>query len=293
MPTRVPFRVLAATDGSVAAHAAITTLVNFPWPVHTRVRAVIARQSRTPHRRSIPLSATDRNADMVAAGVRRTLARRWPDAEIVVVDEAPVDGILGEALRFRADVVVVGWRGHGAVRRLLMGSVSRGVVRGAQGAVLVVRRRPTRLRRIVIGLDASSGASRAVTLVGKLVAPRDGRVTVIRVVELMAPASRVPAVGGIRATVASEVRRINTERARAAMTALNRAAAELKRSGWRTRTELKTGEPLRELIAAIGRARPQLLVVGARGTSGVRHLLLGSVAEGVLNRGIVPVLVAR
>lgn len=174
-----------------------------------------------------------------------------------------------------------------------MGSVSRGVVRGAQGAVLVVRRRPTRLRRIVIGLDASSGASRAVTLVGKLVAPRDGRVTVIRVVELMAPASRVPAVGGIRATVASEVRRINTERARAAMTALNRAAAELKRSGWRTRTELKTGEPLRELIAAIGRARPQLLVVGARGTSGVRHLLLGSVAEGVLNRGIVPVLVAR
>jgi nucleotide-binding universal stress UspA family protein len=40
-------------------------------------------------------------------------------------------------------------------------------------------------------------------------------------------------------------------------------------------------------------ARAQLLVVGARGTSGVRHLLLGSVAEGALNRSPVAVLVAR
>jgi hypothetical protein len=31
----------------------------------------------------------------------------------------------------------------------------------------------------------------------------------------------------------------------------------------------------------------------ARGTSGVRQLLLGSVAEGVLNRSPVPVLLAR
>jgi nucleotide-binding universal stress UspA family protein len=54
-----------------------------------------------------------------------------------------------------------------------------------------------------------------------------------------------------------------------------------------------TGEPLRELMAAVGTADPQLLVVGGRGTSGVRRLLLGSVAEGVLNRSRVPVLLAR
>ena len=67
----------------------------------------------------------------------------------------------------------------------------------------------------------------------------------------------------------------------------------LKRSGWRTRTQLRTCEPLRELMAAVGTADPHLLVVGARGTSGVRQLLLGSVAEGVLNRSPCPVLLAR
>jgi nucleotide-binding universal stress UspA family protein len=43
----------------------------------------------------------------------------------------------------------------------------------------------------------------------------------------------------------------------------------------------------------VAATRAQLLVVGARGTSGVRHLLLGSVAEGALNRCPVAVLVAR
>jgi nucleotide-binding universal stress UspA family protein len=74
---------------------------------------------------------------------------------------------------------------------------------------------------------------------------------------------------------------------------LNRAADELKRAGWRPRTMLVHGEPLSDLLRAVTTARAQLLVVGARGTSGVRYLLLGSVAEGAVNRCPVAVLVAR
>ena len=65
------------------------------------------------------------------------------------------------------------------------------------------------------------------------------------------------------------------------------------RAGWRTRTELRTGEPLRGVLDAVSTADAQLVVVGARGASGARRLLLGSVADGVLNRSPVPVLLAR
>ena len=174
-----------------------------------------------------------------------------------------------------------------------MGSVSRGVVRGSKCAVLVVRQPPGRVRRIVIGFDASPNAQRAVELVAKLTAPSDGRVTLVSVAEIVTPSSHGPVVGSIRSTIARELRRINAESAKSAMQALKRAAVELQRSGWRTRTQLWTGEPLRELMTAVEDADPQLLVVGARGTSGVRQLLLGSVAEGVLNRSRVPVLLAR
>lgn len=288
-------RVLIATDGSTQARAAVATVAGAPWPGGTRVRAVVARPPRGQHKRSIIWSASvDRSVEDAANQARDALATRWADAEAVIVDSSPVDGILREAQRFRADVIVIGWRGYGTARRLLMGSVARGVVRGAECAVLVVRGRPSRMRQIVVGFDGSPNATRAVELVSSLDAPPKGQVTLVGVMELMTPAaSRAPNVAGIRATVAKEVRRINTARATANVEALNRVARELGRAGWRTRCESRTGEPLRELIAVVKLLRPDLVVVGARGTSGVRRLLLGSVAEGVLDRSPVPVLLAR
>jgi nucleotide-binding universal stress UspA family protein len=290
MATQRELRVLVATDGSRDARAAIATTLHFPWPARTVVRVISARRTGAEYRRSILLTALDRGAEKAAASARQTLSRRWPDVEIEVADKTAVEGILGEAERFQADVIVVGWRGHGAVRRLLMGSISRGVVRGAKCAVLVVRQ-SQRVRKIVVGVDGSEAAKRALALVGRLVPPRDGRVTLVSAVELLTAPSggRVPGA----ATIAREVRRQNTIRARTATKDLTREAAKLKRLGWHPRTTLVHGEPLRDLLSAVAASRAQLLIVGARGTSGIRYLLLGSVAEGALNQSPVAVLVAR
>jgi nucleotide-binding universal stress UspA family protein len=285
-----PFRVLVATDGSVHARAAIATAMQFPWPTHTRVRVVVAWRTRAEHRQSILLSALDRGAEAAAESARWTLSRRWNDVDTIVIDKAPAKSILTEAERFSADVIVVGWRGHGAIRRMLMGSVSRGVVRGATAGVLVVRR-ARRVRRIVVGLDGSAMAKRALALVSRLVGPSDGRVILVTAVELLAVPSH-GLVSGAR-SVAREVKRTNTRRGKMATRELRRAAAELERAGWKTRTVITNGEPLRDLLGTVASAHAQLLVVGARGTSGIRHLLLGSVAEGALNRSSVPVVIAR
>jgi len=287
--TRKELRVLVATDGSRDARAAIAATLNFPWPDGTRVRVISARRTGAEYRKSILLTALDRGAEKAAESGRRTLSRRWPDVEADVVDKTPTRGILDAAARFRADVTVVGWRGHGAVRRLLMGSVSRGVVRGSTCAVLVVPR-AQRVRTIVVGFDGSPTAKRALALVGRLAAPQDGRVTLVHAAELMPiPSGFVPGA----AAVAREVRRQNTLRARTATRALARAAAGLTRRGWHPSPVVRHGEPLRELLGALAASRAQLLVVGARGTSGVRRLLLGSVAEGALSRSPVAVLVVR
>jgi nucleotide-binding universal stress UspA family protein len=284
------FRVLVATDGSRHAQAAITTAIQFPWPDGSRVRAVIARNPRAEHRQSILLAALDRSAENAAERARSALSRRWQDVEVAIIDKVPVNAILTEAKQFRADVIVLGWRGHGGVRRLLMGSVSRGVVRGATSAVLVVRQ-SKRVSRIVFGYDESRMAKRALEFINRLAPPQDARVTLMNALQLMPVPSRgrVPGAG----TIASEIRRRNTQKSRAAMRELTRVARRLKRNGWHTRTTLTSGEPLHELLRAVATARAQLLVVGARGTTGVRQLLLGSVAEGSLNRSPVPVLLVR
>ena len=212
---------------------------------------------------------------------------------MTIVNTAPVAGVLREAERFDADVIVVGWRGHGAVRRFLMGSVSRGIVRGAMCAVLVVRRRQRDTRRIVIGFDGSANAQRAVDFVSRLPAPRGGHVTLLTAVDHMHLPSHAMAPRGVGATVAAEVTRINAERTARAKKDLARADATLARAGWRVSTCATTGAPLRDLLDTVDSADAELLVVGARGVTGLRQLLLGSVAEGALNRCPVPVLVVR
>ena len=254
---------------------------------------VAARQIRGPYQRSILLSALDRHADEAAEHARRTLAHRWPDADVIVAKKRPIEAILKEAQRFHADLITVGWRGYGPARGLLMGSVSRGVVRGATCPVLVVRRQPPgRIRKIVIAFDSSPNAGRAIDFVAGL-SPRNGLVTLVQVVQLLSPPSRAPSVGGVRTSIAQELKRINAERSTTTKKALNHAAQELNRAGWLTRTELRVGEPLRELIDVVITSRADLFVVGARGTGGIRRLLLGSVAEGVLSRSPIPVLLAR
>ena len=175
-----------------------------------------------------------------------------------------------------------------------MGSVSRGVVRGAKCAVLVVRRGQRDVRRIVIGFDGSVNAQRAVEFVGRLHPPRGGQVTVFTAVDHMGVPSHTLAPRGVGATVAAEVRRINAERtARAKRTSHAPKPRSHARAGGRVRTTVSAGAPLHDLLATVDSAGADLLVVGARGASSVRHLLLGSVADGALNRCPVPVLIVR
>jgi nucleotide-binding universal stress UspA family protein len=287
------FTVLIATDGSSAAKAAVTTALQFPWPNGTHTFAVVAKQIRADYRRSSLLAALDRTAEFAAEGAAHKLTHRWPDAEVRVVDAAPVDAIVREAARRQADVIVLGWRGHGAVDRLLAGSVSRGVVRRAPCAVLVVKRAPRQVRRIVVGVDGSAHAGRAVEFISRLNPPRGGRVCLFTAVDAMDVPSQPLVLFDTRAAVSAEVARINKERLVMARRALDRAARTLTRAGWTVDRVITTGAPLRDLLDTVVKKRADLLVVGAKGVTGLRRLLLGSVAEGALNRSPVPIFIVR
>jgi nucleotide-binding universal stress UspA family protein len=105
--------------------------------------------------------------------------------------------------------------------------------------------------------------------------------------------SHTLAPAALRADVSADIARINAERTRTAKAAQSRAAEQLRRRGWRVKLVVATGEPLRELLTSAATANAHVVAVGARGASGLRQLLLGSVAEGVLNRCPATVLIVR
>ena len=287
-------RILFASDGSRSAEGAMATALEFPWPTSAKVRAVVASTSVNwlPTASEHTRSAIEDSFEATAATARSTLAQRWPDAEAVVIDAPPAEAILAEALRFDASLIVLGWRGHGAFRRLLVGSVSRNISENALCPVLVVRNPVNSVRCFVVGFDDCPNAGRALDFLVSLAPTSDYRVILVNVVEpVMVPASlgRLPKT--LRTQIRREVAAINLERQRDAHARVADGAAQLARAGWQVETEVLVGAPLAGLLKAFAQHRGDVLVLGARATSGVERLLLGSVANGALNNAPVVLLV--
>lgn len=103
-------------------------------------------------------------------------ARRLIDAQIDAIEALggtvdgthllktpPIDALLGLCDEITPDLLVMGSRGLGPLRRVLVGSVSEGVVHHARCPVLVVRgeEKAWPPKRVVIGHDGSKDAERA------------------------------------------------------------------------------------------------------------------------------------
>jgi nucleotide-binding universal stress UspA family protein len=287
------FRILVASDGSLAATAATVTAVHFPWPAGTRAYGVVSREPGTNKEWYSPNSALDQGVKLTAESTTNALVGRWSDVRVRVADGPPTASIVSAAKRARADVIVMGWRGHGAVHRFLAGSVSRNVVRTAPCSVLVVRRAVRNVMNIVIGVDGSKQSARAVEFVTHLQAPQDGRIILVTAVPLMSDPSNPLLPSGIRRNAASGVAAINRRRVTGARENLKRLATGPRGAGWHVSMAIRSAAPLRSLLTAVAETKADLLIVGVTGATQLRRLLLGSVAQGALDRCPVPVLIVR
>lgn len=75
--------------------------------------------------------------------------------------------------------------------------------------------------------------------------------------------------------------------------ALCPALAALRAHGVEATTEVRRGRPAQEMLDAAVRHRADLIVMGARGLTSLRGLLVGSVTQRVVRYGATSVLVAR
>lgn len=93
------------------------------------------------------VTAGEKFADRRLKALTRLLGRHDLTVETMQVTGQPVPVILARAAATRADYIVLGSHGHGAVFDLLVGSTTQGVLRRAPCPVLVVPMAPARARR--------------------------------------------------------------------------------------------------------------------------------------------------
>src|SRR5262245_64334348 len=180
-------RVLFATDGSKDARAAAAYLKELPLPSATTVRIVVAVTLPGFALDDPPIREFKRSVLEQARGLadeaRAVLAARELAVETDVVVGDPREEIVRLADEWRADLVVLGARGLGRIKRLLLGSVSLAVARHAPCPVLVVKGRPRKLASVLVAMDGSDDSFQAVRFLQSFALPRRTKVRLLSVVE--------------------------------------------------------------------------------------------------------------
>jgi nucleotide-binding universal stress UspA family protein len=201
------------------------------------------------------------------------------EVETHVARGTPFRRINGLAERLPADMIVVGSQGQSPLRNRLIGDTVRNVARTAVVPLLVTRiervddthrvAHDRLFRDVLYVTDFSENAERAYDFLPRL----RGATARVNLLHVRGSAERAA-----EATVAPHDR-------------LDTLAEDLAvRMGVETAVNVRSGDAKTEILAEERRIDATVTVLGARGQSRLRRLLLGSVSESVVARGTANVL---
>jgi nucleotide-binding universal stress UspA family protein len=140
------------------------------------------------------------------------------------------------------------------------------------------------MKEILVPFDFSAGAERALNYAVNHALRFKARLILVHIVHMPYLGSGFgPGEGlGMENRLVAEV----TEQ-------LAAIAAKARRKGVPVRAFVRIGHPVSDTVDMARRHGADLVIMGTHGRTGLRHVLLGSVAEGVLRQASCPVLVVR
>ncbi|HEY8447638.1 MAG TPA: universal stress protein [Thermomicrobiales bacterium] len=273
MTERQGMQIVLATDGSKDAAAALAMLTSLELRPEDEVSVIVVvppipvlgKELEAPRGTDAPsLSDAARViADDVVAKLRQRGVSARPETRL----GNPAEEILTCAEETGADLIVLGAKGVGSVRRFLLGSVAHRVARHASCSVLAVRGEGT-LRRVLFATNGSRQSDDAVSAFLSLPLPAGLRATVISV---------APPNGDVEAAAAAS----------------SAVASRLNQAGIDATPSTASGNEAATIIATAKQEESDLIVVGEGRRLSDGEPVLGPVAFGVLDGAPCSVFIGR
>lgn len=153
-------------------------------------------------------------------------------------------------------------------------------------------------QRILVPLDGSEHSLRALDIAIQVAKKFEGKITLVHVYSaavkpVMMPEAATAPPPMIPIMTPLEVSKIAEAARKAGSGILMGGAERVKAEGVPVETILLEGNTVQEIIKAAGEGKFDLIVMGARGISKIREILLGSVSDGVLRNAPCPVLIVK
>jgi nucleotide-binding universal stress UspA family protein len=206
------------------------------------------------------------------------------------IEGEPVHAILDFAKKMQADAIVTGTHGRSGLKRAFVGSVAEGVLRHATVPVLSLRadaKVETAIggpsMKILVPIDGSETSLHALDVAVNFAVDLHAEIVLCCVTNL---ADVALLSGGEPQLLPQSLEQLEES----SKAILGDAAAKIN---GRVKVSLRReeGEPVEEIERLAAEIRPAFIVMGSHGRTGVGRALVGSVAEGVLRRAPIPVMV--
>jgi len=278
-----PFpKILACTDGSPDSEGAITAALHLAKTTGSTVFLLEVLFFLAGYELQSPDTLAPPMVNLELMRVQETAARERLEAwkaeaarEGVTLEPrirtgaSAYDGILEEAGELQPDLIIMGRHGYTGLTRLLMGSVTARVIGHSPVNVLVVPQGVLlSFERLLIASDGSPFSEAAWN-------------EALSLAKIMGSA-----LIGVR--VAASDRDIPT-----ATGAVRNLEAAAEKQGIALDTMIPMGRPEEGIVKAAEFKQASLIIVGSHGRTGLKRLLMGSVAERVIGQAKCPVLVVK
>jgi len=298
-------KVLIGVDGSAESFAAVRKAGRVLDAAQDQAVLYYTPPEIRARNTSPEICARARNA--LAEAIFAEAGADLPDAlrgsvSTIVGTQAARHGLLAAAEESHADMIAVGARGAGRMEKLLLGSVSTAVVRGAHVPVLVVRQGEDTAQqaplRVLLTYDGSDCSRHMAEFVARLHWPSDTVIVAVGVIESLL-AGAVPSwleeqarSADAEAMAQAWVREHEAEKQQK-LDELNQYCQSLPGLFQSAKTVVAEGHPAEQILRTIAAERINLVVMGAHGHSAIERLLIGSTSERVLSHAPCSVLIVR
>jgi len=219
------------------------------------------------------------NATTVLAAAEDRIRREHRDVQVAseLLPGDPRSALIKAAED--AELLVVGSRGIGGVRGLLIGSVAHGVAAHAHANVVLVHERPRSPRgEIVAGVDGSPSGLRAFDFALAEAAMRGARLRAVQAWAWPQPGGFEPADSDSEQDTLRALRELV-------------AGHQARHPDVDVVTEVVHGHPVEVLKEAA--AGSDLLVVGSRGHGQLAGMIMGSISQALLHHAPCPLAIVR